>query len=367
MLMHQLLEDGANAHPDKIAFRWVDRDKTLTFAEAVAAMERLRRRAASSRRAQGRSRHDLRPQRHGLSAGPVRLLADRRDRRAGQREVRRRARLLLRRPRAERRRSTRTTCSSRCSARPRSAERSGRSSAWTGRSRARKACRSCSTAELRCRRPIRATRTPSRICPTRPAPPASRRARAWRTSRRCGRRAASPSGCGSPATTFRSVRPRCRAPISSSATCCRRCIAARPSTSWASWTQTTGFDAIEAHAGDDAGRQSDAAQRTADRSARRAAACPARLRFGMSGGGPVPPTLKRALARRIEAAAGRKLRPERARRLHGARLSRSRCRTTSSARVGRPLPDKEVRILDADGRECCRSARSAKSACAAAS
>ena len=40
MLMHQLLEDGASRHPDKLAFRWVDRDKTLTFSEAAAAMER---------------------------------------------------------------------------------------------------------------------------------------------------------------------------------------------------------------------------------------------------------------------------------------------------------------------------------------
>src|SRR5437899_12096822 len=39
MLMHQLLIDGANRSPDKIAFRWVDRDLTLTFAEACVAME----------------------------------------------------------------------------------------------------------------------------------------------------------------------------------------------------------------------------------------------------------------------------------------------------------------------------------------
>src|SRR5882757_5236413 len=37
--MHQLLIDGANRHPDKVAFRWVDRDRTLTFAGATAAME----------------------------------------------------------------------------------------------------------------------------------------------------------------------------------------------------------------------------------------------------------------------------------------------------------------------------------------
>ncbi|PWT91196.1 MAG: long-chain fatty acid--CoA ligase [Proteobacteria bacterium] len=40
MLMHHLLYDGAERHPDKIALRWVDRDSTATFAQAVAAMER---------------------------------------------------------------------------------------------------------------------------------------------------------------------------------------------------------------------------------------------------------------------------------------------------------------------------------------
>jgi acyl-coenzyme A synthetase/AMP-(fatty) acid ligase len=39
MLMHQLLVDGAARHPDKIAFRWVDRDATQTFAGAVSMME----------------------------------------------------------------------------------------------------------------------------------------------------------------------------------------------------------------------------------------------------------------------------------------------------------------------------------------
>lgn len=39
MLMHQLLRDGAARRPDKIALRWVDRDIALTFAESVVAME----------------------------------------------------------------------------------------------------------------------------------------------------------------------------------------------------------------------------------------------------------------------------------------------------------------------------------------
>jgi long-chain acyl-CoA synthetase len=40
MLMHQLLIDGAARTPEKIAFRWIDRNLELTFAEAVIAMER---------------------------------------------------------------------------------------------------------------------------------------------------------------------------------------------------------------------------------------------------------------------------------------------------------------------------------------
>jgi acyl-coenzyme A synthetase/AMP-(fatty) acid ligase len=41
MLMHQLLLDGAERRPDKLAFRWVDRDQSLTYAQAVVVMERM--------------------------------------------------------------------------------------------------------------------------------------------------------------------------------------------------------------------------------------------------------------------------------------------------------------------------------------
>ena len=41
MLMHQLLLDGAARHPDKTAFRWVDRNRTLTYAAAVGQMNDL--------------------------------------------------------------------------------------------------------------------------------------------------------------------------------------------------------------------------------------------------------------------------------------------------------------------------------------
>jgi long-chain acyl-CoA synthetase len=39
MLMHQLIRDGAVRRPNQICFRWVDRDRALTFAEAAEAME----------------------------------------------------------------------------------------------------------------------------------------------------------------------------------------------------------------------------------------------------------------------------------------------------------------------------------------
>jgi acyl-coenzyme A synthetase/AMP-(fatty) acid ligase len=41
MLMHQVLLDGAERTPDKLALRWVDRDKSLTYSQAVAGMERM--------------------------------------------------------------------------------------------------------------------------------------------------------------------------------------------------------------------------------------------------------------------------------------------------------------------------------------
>lgn len=39
MLMHQLITDGAIRRPDKVCFRWVDRDRALTFGETAEAIE----------------------------------------------------------------------------------------------------------------------------------------------------------------------------------------------------------------------------------------------------------------------------------------------------------------------------------------
>jgi long-chain acyl-CoA synthetase len=41
MLMHQLLLNNAERRPDKLAFQWVDRSKGVTNAQAVAMMERM--------------------------------------------------------------------------------------------------------------------------------------------------------------------------------------------------------------------------------------------------------------------------------------------------------------------------------------
>jgi acyl-CoA synthetase (AMP-forming)/AMP-acid ligase II len=41
MLLQQLLVDGADRTPEKTAFHWVERGRTLSFADAVAGMERV--------------------------------------------------------------------------------------------------------------------------------------------------------------------------------------------------------------------------------------------------------------------------------------------------------------------------------------
>ncbi len=41
MLMHELLLRGAECRPDKLAFRWVDRDRSLTYGQAAEHMERF--------------------------------------------------------------------------------------------------------------------------------------------------------------------------------------------------------------------------------------------------------------------------------------------------------------------------------------
>ena len=39
--MHDLIVDGARRHPDRPAVTWVDRGRSMTYAEAAAATERV--------------------------------------------------------------------------------------------------------------------------------------------------------------------------------------------------------------------------------------------------------------------------------------------------------------------------------------
>ena len=41
MLMHQLLIDGAERTPDRLALHWVDRNLALTYEQSVAAMQSM--------------------------------------------------------------------------------------------------------------------------------------------------------------------------------------------------------------------------------------------------------------------------------------------------------------------------------------
>jgi acyl-CoA synthetase (AMP-forming)/AMP-acid ligase II len=118
------------------------------------------------------------------------------------------------------------------------------------------------------------------------------------------------------------------------------------------WTQETGFDAIERTGATLLVGNPTLLGEILSEAGKRGRT-PGRLRLGLSGGGPVPPQLKRAWRDELRLplvesygqselggffALGEPVLPA----------------DSALAAVGRPLPDKEVRILDAEGRECAR-------------
>ena len=148
-------------------------------------------------------------------------------------------------------------------------------------------------------------------------------------------------------TTCRSGRPRCRAPISWSATSCRSSTAGATINVMGRWTQPTGYDALDAAGAtmlianppvlDEVLAESRARGRT-----------PGRLRMSLSGGGPVPPTLKAAWRDElgvplVESYGQSELGGFVA--LGFPELGDDR---PSCTRIGPPLPDKEVRVVGAD-------------------
>ena len=117
------------------------------------------------------------------------------------------------------------------------------------------------------------------------------------------------------------------------------------------WTQATGWDALDARRRDDARRQSDAARRGAGREPRRGGRTPGRLRFALTGGGPLPPTLKAAwrdeLGFRIVESYGQSE--------LGGFVALGLPELVPGGRgpdraIGPPPPDKEVRIVGPDDR-----------------
>ena len=115
------------------------------------------------------------------------------------------------------------------------------------------------------------------------------------------------------------------------------------------WTQTTGWDAIEAAAATMfVGNPTVLGDILAE--SRTRGRVPGRLRFGMSGGGPVPPTLKGAWRDEL----GLPLVESYGQSELGGFVALGfpvvEADDRRFAAVGLPLPDKEVRILDRDGR-----------------
>jgi acyl-coenzyme A synthetase/AMP-(fatty) acid ligase len=184
MLMHQLIHDGAVRRPNQICFRWVDRDRALTFAEAAEATEV----SAGMLHHLGVKKGDrvtifahngmdylvsmFACWRIGAISALVNVkFADELDYYLDDHKP---SLVIYTHDMGE--------------APPRSRQRRA-SFAWTVRKKAPKACRICSPRALPLR-PIPATRQPSRIFPIRRERPADPRARVSRTNRRCAQRVA---------------------------------------------------------------------------------------------------------------------------------------------------------------------------------
>ena len=187
-----------------------------------------------------------------------------------------------------------------------------------------------------------------RTSPIRRELPAAPKAPVSRTNRRCARRAVSPNGYGSPAR--RVLRSDCIVQLLS---------AGREPTAWPASRHDRQRDGALDPAnrlGCDGGdrrdrvrRQSDLAVGSAGRVAH-AWARAGKLRYGMSGGGPVPAALKKAWRDEFHLPLVESYGQSELGGFVGLGFPELEPDRRLGA-VGPPLPDKDVRIFDVDGRE----------------
>ena len=116
------------------------------------------------------------------------------------------------------------------------------------------------------------------------------------------------------------------------------------------WSPETGWDAADRLAATVLAGNPTVLRDLLDESARRGGA-PSRLRLGLSGGGPVPPDLKHAWRDRLGLPLCESYGQSELGGFVGLWAPDDPVTTERVASCGRPLPDKEVRVLDDDGEE----------------
>ena len=116
------------------------------------------------------------------------------------------------------------------------------------------------------------------------------------------------------------------------------------------WTPETGWDAADRLAATVLAGNPTVLRDLLDESARRGGA-PSRLRLGLSGGGPVPPDLKHAWRDRLGLPLCESYGQSELGGFVGLWAPDDPVTTERVSSCGRPLPDKEVRVLDDDGEE----------------
>jgi acyl-coenzyme A synthetase/AMP-(fatty) acid ligase len=216
MLMHRLLIEGAERAPDKLALHWVDREVALTYAQAVAGMERMAGALASLGLGKG-DRVTIFAH-NGMDYLLAMFGAWRLGAIAALVNVQFAAELDY--YFADHTPSLVIYTHDKADAVFRAAKSVGTVRHLICMDGPQEGALSLPDL-MRAQLPVPADPgDETAIAHTHPEPPAGRRAHAWHTSRRRVRRNALPNVCASTAATIHSARRHCRVPISWSAICC---------------------------------------------------------------------------------------------------------------------------------------------------